>query len=118
MSERIRCCIDNCRRSFKRAGEVDGDGEEVMCGRCWRTADRVLIERYKRTGRRSRRALRLISLKVVQRRPDFELRCRTLAGLFLRAIKRHWDAIKLDVQIKSALRLEGTAGELASRRSA
>jgi hypothetical protein len=48
---------------------------------------------------------------------DFVHRFHRLEAMFARAHARDWAAIKDDANFKSRMRLEGTAGELAARRS-
>jgi hypothetical protein len=116
MSDRVKCCVPECRRSFKEPrGELDHEHDEVMCGRCWRTVDTALRARHKLVHARSRRALRLVRLKSVRGKPGFANRIDRLEAIFMRACQRSWLAIKADAVAKSALRLEGTAGELAAR---
>jgi hypothetical protein len=110
VSDRIRCCIAECRRSFKRRS--DDDDREIMCGRCWRTADARFIVRYKVLRARWRRVDRMLQRKSTRWRPEHRLN-----HLFARAIERNWATLKEDVEIKSRMRVEGTAGELAARRA-
>jgi hypothetical protein len=117
MTDRVHCCVPECRRSF-RARPDDGPGDEVMCGRCWRTADFRLRARYRELHRRSRKVFRLMRIKTIKSKPVFEVQVDRLYILFVRAHKKVWTAIKEDVAMKSALRVEGTAGELAARKVA
>lgn len=90
--------------------------DEIMCGRCYRTAERRLIERHKRIHRRWRRCMRLATLKTIQAKRSYLIQLDNLEVLFVRACARSWAEIKSDVAMKSAMRLEGTAGWLAARR--
>jgi hypothetical protein len=116
---RVNCCVPECRRSFKASvAALEHDHDEVMCGRCYRTVEARLIARHKAIHRRWRRAERLLSVKAIKSKPGIVLQYHRLDGLFKRACARSWAAIKEDAVMKSALRVEGTAGELAARRSA
>ncbi len=42
---RIACCVPYCRRTAKDDGV---EGQEVICGKHWRSADRDLCRRYKK----------------------------------------------------------------------
>lgn len=122
MSEsRVHCCIPECRRSFKKTVDdetADHAHNEIMCGRCYRTAEPHLVEHHKRVHRRMRRATRLLRLKSVQSKKELSFQIEHLDELFRRACARSWAAIKTDVEMKSNMRLEGTAGALAARRRA
>jgi hypothetical protein len=89
-----------------------------MCGRCYRTVEARLIARHKAIHRRWRRAERLSYVKTIASKPAFLIQINALDGLFRRACARSWAEIKEDATMKSALRVEGTAGELAARRAA
>lgn len=118
MSEsRIQCCIPECRRSFKASvAALEHKHDEVMCGRCYRTAERHLIERHKLIHRRWRRCLRLARFKTIQGKRRYLIQLDRLEISFVRACARSWAEIKADVVMKSAMRLEGTAGHLAAKR--
>ena len=68
--------------------------------------------------RRWRRAERLLSVKAIRSKPGIAPQYHRLDGLFRRACARSWAAIREDAVMKSAMRVEGTAGELAARRAA
>jgi hypothetical protein len=119
MADRVHCCIPECRRSFKASvAALEHDHDEVMCGRCYRTVEARLIARHKAIHRRWRKAERLLRVKAIASKPAFLIQVDALDGLFRRACTRSWAAIKTDAEMKSALRVEGTAGELAARRAA
>lgn len=115
MTERIHCCVPECRRSFRRS-DVDDVHAEVMCGRCYRTVDRRLLERHKVLQRRAHKVEKLARMKLISRKASFWIQIDSLTGLFRRSFAKSWAAIKEDAFMKSALRVEGTAGELAARR--
>lgn len=115
MPDRVKCCIAECRRTF-RCTDEDAN-KETMCGRCWRTADAPLIRRYRALRRRWRRVERLLRRKAIQVNPRAIARERGLHQAFWRAFEANWLALKSDVQIKSAMRMDGTAGALADRRT-
>ncbi len=117
MTDRIACCIPECRRSFKRKGDEPGN-YEIMCGRCWRTTDPRLRARYKALRARERLVLRLMRLKAIRNKRSFGIQVEALHALFDRACARNWAALKEDATIKSALGVEGTAGALAAHRRA
>lgn len=52
MTDRLKCCVPFCRRTFKRE---DCEGAEVMCGKHWRLASPILRRRHKRLCRCYRR---------------------------------------------------------------
>lgn len=58
---RLACCIPHCRRTFRSdKNETPWNrGAEVICGKHYRMAPRVLIERDRRLRRLSRRAEKL-----------------------------------------------------------
>jgi hypothetical protein len=116
---RVPCCVPECRRSFKASvAALEHDHDEVMCGRCYRTVEARLIARHKTIHRRWRRAGKLLSVKAIASKPGIVQQYRRLDGLFRWACAQSWAAIKEDAVMKSALRVEGTAGELAARRTA
>ena len=116
---RVNCCVPECRRSFKASdAALEHDHDEVMCGRCYRTVEARLIARHKAIHRRWRRAERLTRVKAINEKPAFLIQINSMDGLFKRACARSWAAIKEDAMMKSAMRVEGTAGELAARRAA
>jgi hypothetical protein len=119
MADRVPCCVPECRRSFKASdAALAHDHDEVMCGRCYRTVEPRLIARHKAVHHRWRRAARLLQLKRIMAKPGIIAQYHRLDELFFRACARSWAAIKADAEMKSALRVEGTAGELAARRAA
>lgn len=113
--DRIRCCIAECRRSFKR-GPGDRWDREIICGRCSRTADARFMRRYQVLRARWRRIDRLMRRKSIALKAG-AVRMHRAYALLERAIAANWSALKDDVQIKSRMRVEGTAGELAARRA-
>ena len=116
---RVPCCVPECRRSFKPSvAALEHDHDEIMCGRCYRTVEARLIARHKAIHRRWRRAERMTRVKAIREKPSFGVQIESLDGLFRRACARSWALIKDDAVMKSALRVEGTAGELAARRAA
>lgn len=42
---RIPCCVPFCRRTAKDEG---AEGQEVICGKHWRLADKVLTQQYRK----------------------------------------------------------------------
>lgn len=116
MADRVHCCIPGCRRSFRAAAGYSDD-EEVMCGRCWRSADPRLAARHKLMLKRSRKALKLLQRKSVQANPNYGARVERLYFMFTQACMKTFMAVKDDAAFKSAMRIEGTAGALAHRRA-
>lgn len=118
MTDREHCCVPECRRSFKRTSDPDSDHghTEIMCGRCYRTVEKRLIDRHKAIHRRWRKAERLAFRKKISSKPGFHVQILRLDALFREACARNWALIKEDATIKSRLRVEGTAGDLAARR--
>lgn len=114
----INCCVPHCRR--KARGEkhpnAERPGYEIICGRCWRTIDPRLRARYKTLKIRDRRIDSIIRLKKIRAKPGFDRQIGNLVGLFDRAHGQNWAALKEDATIKSNMRVEGTAGDLAARR--
>jgi hypothetical protein len=118
MTDRVRCCIPECRRSFKPSvAALEHDHDEIMCGRCYRTVEPRLIARHKTIHRRWRKAERLLRVKATRDKPALLIQVDCMDGQFRRACARSWAAIKQDATIKSAMRVEGTAGELAARKA-
>jgi len=116
---RVHCCVPECRRSFKPSdAALEHDHDEIMCGRCYRTVEARLIARHKAVHRRWRKAERLLRVKFIGRKFGIVSQVGRMDDLFRRACARSWAAIKEDAVMKSALRVEGTAGELAARRAA
>jgi proteasome lid subunit RPN8/RPN11 len=116
---RDHCVVPECRRSFKRGADLDDHGhDEVMCGRCWRTVEPALIRRHRLVHRRMRKATRLLRVKAINSKPGFGVQLSELDRLFRSACERSWASIKADAEMKSRLRMDGTAGALAARRAA
>jgi len=116
---RVPCCVPECRRSFKASdAALEHDHDEIMCGRCYRTVEARLIARHKAIHRRWRRAEKLLNVKAIRSKPGIVPQYHRLDELFRSACARSWAAIKEDAVMKSAMRVEGTAGELAARRAA
>lgn len=115
---RIRCCVPECRRSFKLRDDPDANHghDEIMCGRCYRTVEPRLIARHKSIHRRWRKAQRLSFRKEIGRKATLAAQIGRLDRLFRDACARSWSLIKKDAMMKSALQVEGTAGHLAARR--
>lgn len=86
-----------------------------MCGRCWRTADAKLRYRDKQSRARYRRIERLERRKAIKAKRS-DGRFYRIYQVAFRLWLKGWKALVEDVKFKSAMRLEGTAGELASRR--
>lgn len=117
-ARRVHCCIPECRRSFReRPEDIEHGHDEVMCGRCYRTAEPRLVANHKLIHRRMRRVTRLLHIKAIQGKPGFGEQIESLDGLFRRACARSWAKIKFDVEMKSRLCIEGTAGWLAAKRA-
>jgi hypothetical protein len=87
-----------------------------MCGRCYRTVEARLIVHHKLIHKRWRRAEQLLRVKAIRSKPTINQQLLRLDGLFREACRRSWIEIKTDAAMKSAMRLEGTAGWLAAKR--
>jgi hypothetical protein len=119
MTDRVPCCIPECKRSFKPdVAALEHDHDEVMCGRCYRTVEQRLTARHKAIHRRWRRAERLLRVKAINTKPMIGQQVLRMDRLFREACASSWHEIKADAVMKSALRVEGTAGWLAAKRGA
>lgn len=116
MSDRIRCIVPECRRTAPKTRYPDCD--QIICGRCWRTTEPKLRARYKQIGARFKRIDRLVTFKVIQQKPTLELQLTSIRLLHNALNDRMWRALCEDAQMKSRLRVEGTAGWLATKRRA
>jgi hypothetical protein len=59
----------------------------------------------------------MTQLKKMQAKAAFRIQVDELHRLFVAAFDRQWAAIKEEATFKSNMLIEGTAGELAERRS-
>jgi hypothetical protein len=102
VSDRIPCCIPDCRRTFKR---TPGESDDVitMCGRHWRMGDQPLRDRHKQLRKRARWFERKVKYgHKISKRPKFEDAHNRAAW----AAHRAWHRVKDDVIIKAALGAE------------
>ncbi|MCW2195075.1 hypothetical protein AB7M45_007848 [Bradyrhizobium elkanii] len=107
MTDRIRCCIPGCGRTFKREASEDAEGVSIMCGRHWRMGDLAMRNRHKQLRARAR---------WFQRRYDKRgnaIERSAKRAKFFSAWQRTWTAanvlwhrIKDDVTIKAAFGAE------------
>ncbi len=109
-STRISCIIPQCPRSALRS--LFPNADEIICGRCWRTVDLSLRERYAQLKKREKRLERLEQLKALQHR-HFGVSW----SLLREQQRKNWATIEADAYAKAALGLEGTAGAPRGKRT-
>jgi hypothetical protein len=105
MTDRVSCCIPNCRRTFKRE---PGDADvTIMCGRHWRMGD----ERMRKREKQLRKRVRWFKRKWDRRQNAIDRSSK--ADKFYAAWQRAsdaahalWHRVKEDVTIKPALGAE------------
>jgi hypothetical protein len=81
---RIPCCVPFCRRTARDEGIK---GQEVICGKHWRLADRTLTRRYKRLQRRCD------NLMAIEPEQYSEAERQRVVRLF-QIVRRMWERIK------------------------
>jgi hypothetical protein len=113
-SARVRCCVPGCRRSY-RADRCSGV-TEIVCGRCFKLADKKLRDRWSQLRRRERAVDRLFNrmpslrpqlLTPSRRGRGFYRSADFLEAIFNRALNKASAAVIADAQIKLALGADG-----------
>lgn len=106
MTDRVRCCIPGCGRSFKRE-TFDHPDVIVMCGRHWRMGDIAMRDRHKQLRKRVRWLERLWKRrnKVIEQSGRY-VKYNHALGRAYQAAHELWHRIKEDVEIKAALGAE------------
>lgn len=110
---RIRCCVPGCRRSF-RADRCNG-ATEIVCGRCFRLADKRLRDRWAQLRRRERKTDHFFQRIAAgrwranpsRRRRTFAASAEYLEAVFNRALNAASAAVIRDAEIKLALGADG-----------
>jgi hypothetical protein len=107
LTERICCCIQGCRRTFKR-GPDDSEIAVIMCGRHWRMGDERMRKRHKQLRRRSRWFARKWERrkKAIEAEPKVWAKFHQTWERACDADHKMWNRIREDVTIKAALGAE------------
>lgn len=111
---RIHCCVPGCRRSY-RADRCNG-ATEIVCGRCFKLADKRLRDRWSQLRRRERKTDRLFRRMPTikwhlqsesRRRRGYAGAADYLEAVFNRALDKAANAVIADAQIKLAMGADG-----------
>jgi hypothetical protein len=87
---RIPCINPRCRRT---APAAKFDGQEIICGKCFRSLPAELRARYRKLGRDDRRMLRLVSRRVAEHSIAPDVVDRLQANMVRRGVAL-WSEIK------------------------
>ncbi|WP_050400415.1 hypothetical protein [Bradyrhizobium embrapense] len=106
MTERIRCCIPGCGRTFKREAG-DAEGVKIMCGRHWRMGDQAMRDRHKQLRKRARWFERRWERRqnAIARSPKLQ-KFGNAWDRAAAACNALWERIQADVTIKAAFGAE------------
>lgn len=83
-ADRIPCINPRCRRTFK----AEGDGGEVVCGKCFRTLPQAVREEHRRYWREIRKWDR----RILRTSDNFKIdRMKAIRDRIAERLARHWD---------------------------
>lgn len=107
MTDRIRCCIVGCGRTYKRNPDW-GETYTIMCRRHWRMGEVARLTRHKQLWRRARWFERRWAKRhrAIEADPKLHYRFYRAWRRANQDCSRVWHQIADDVQIKAAFRAE------------